>query len=204
MKKSIISIVALLLSASIIAFVSCSKYWDVQTERIEGKTHLASLPLGIASKNGEMHFYFDKEEYIRLFEKCIRENLGDNYVLEDVKIVDRDLSNMDSIAELQQTIFDLESGKTINLFSLLDKRSDGNNVEYIFTSDKPKRDVTCEGTNCQGGGCSPNADRTDCTPCGNEQGTCKKTDKPGQSGWGITWKDVIGWGVAILIALLTK
>ena len=188
--------------AGAITFVACSK--ENEKAGTESKTSRApsALPLGYASNDGEIRFYFDKDEYIHLFEECIKNNLGNNYVLEDVKIFDRDPANPDSIAELQQTLFDLESGKTVNLFSMLEKKARGNTVEYILTSDKPKRDVTCEGTNCNEGGCSANADRTDCTPCGNENGTCKKTDKPSQPGNSITWKDVIGWGVAILIVII--
>lgn len=204
MKKTLIAITALILSVGIAVIVSCSKQQDT-TPIAEGKAHLnpSALPLGYASKEGEIHFYFDKEEYIHRYEECIKNNLGNHYVLEDVKIFDRDPANLDSIAELQQTLFDLESGKTINLFSLLDKKACGNTVEYILTSDKPKRDVVCEGTNCNEGGCLSNADRTDCTQCGNEKGTCKKTDKPDHSG-DITWKDAINWGLAILTPILIK
>lgn len=206
MKKIFIAITAIILSAGIAVIVSCSKQQEASATIAESKTLLApsALPLGYASKDGEICFYFDKEEYIRRFEECIKTNLGNNYVLEDVRIFDRDPANPDSIAYLQQTLFNLESGKTTNLFSLLEKVLNGSTMEYILTSDKPRdRDIVCEGENCAVGGCLPNANQTDCTDCGNENGKCKKTSKPNHSG-DITWKDVVGWGVTILVAILAN
>lgn len=156
--------------------------------------------IGQAEKDGTITLLFDKEAFDCVFRRCVKVNLDGIYEYEDVKIVDEKPYEKKSTAALQLTIFNIERGETINMFTELDKEITGNHVKYYAkTNRNDRRSVTCKGKDCEEGGCMWDSENKWCSKC--EKGTCEVTDAPDNTGR-ITWKDVIDWAVKILTAIV--
>lgn len=158
--------------------------------------------IGQAEKDGTITLLFDKEAFDCVFRRCVKVNLDGVYEYEDIKIYDEKPHEKKNQASLQITLFNLESGETLNIFVALDKEITGKYVKY-YASRRPRenRTVSCKGTDCIEGGCVPNADYTDCTPCGNDKGKCEKNNAVDHAGE-ITVKDIVGWVIMILVAII--
>ncbi len=200
MKKTLILLGGFLCVAASV-FYACTK--DVEdntkcntTKSIEAEAPIISGEILMGTmKEGDLEptLSFNKEEYAKLITEKIEAELGKDYIFEDISIVDENPFQMDSVAVLRHTVFNVETGETFNTFIILSKNIDNKgNVNYHANEKAAKREVTCKGTNCSG--C--NYSKGTCTLCTNPEGVCEKTDAPAANK--IGWKDVIGWGLIIV------
>ena len=129
----------------------------------------------------------------------MEQRLGGDYVFEDIVIIDKDPGCIDSIAALKQTLFNIVTGETVSLFSFLEKDFVGDETLYYTNTDNPdKKTVSCVAKDC-GDGCKLNEKNDGCTACGNNEGSCTKTETVTiDNSNDITWKDVIGWTLTLL------
>lgn len=187
----------------LIGLCSCSKEQErgsftetTSKSYVKGGGGTSYFAIGHAQKDSTATLNFDKDIYECIIGKCLEKKLGGDYVFEDIKIIDEYPFCSDSIAALQQTLFNVKTGETVNLFSILEKDISNNEITYYATpNSSERRDITCTAKDC-GDGCKLNSDKTGCTKCGEEKGSCTATDAPNHNGE-ITWKDVIGWTLVV-------
>ena len=203
--KTILAVVATVLVAGTVFFASCEKEDKAKIDSMETKSINAAeipevIPVG-TMQNGylEPALLFDKEEYRTLITEKIVTELGNDYIFEDVSIRDNYPFEIDSVAVLKHTIFNIETGVSYNTFVVLDKNISNDGSVIYYADRRPdgstERIITCEGTNCQG--CD--YENGDCSLCKNPEGICKKTNSPAVVNKPeIGWKDIIGWGLTII------
>ncbi len=152
-----------------------------------------------AKKDSAATFYFNKDIYESFVGILLEQKLGGDYVFEDIVIIDKDPSCIDSVAALKQTLFNIVTGETISLFSFLEKDLVGDETIYYTNADSPdKKTVSCVGKDC-GDGCKLNEKNDGCTNCGNNEGSCTKTETiTFDNSNEITWKDIINWTLNLI------
>ena len=152
-----------------------------------------------AKNDSTATFYFNKDIYESFVGILLEQRLGGDYVFEDIVIIDKDPGCIDSIAALKQTLFNIVTGETVSLFSFLEKDFVGDETLYYTNTDNPdKKTVSCVAKDC-GDGCKLNEKNDGCTACGNNEGSCTKTETVTiDNSNDITWKDVIGWTLTLL------
>jgi hypothetical protein len=205
MKRKVFLLGGFLFIVASSIFFACSKDAEenkvsIITKSSEGEISSEEILIGIM-KEGDLEptLSFDKEEYAKLITEKIEMELGNDYIFEDISIEDEYPFDMDSIAVLKHTIFNIETGETMNSFLFLDKRINNDGVVIFYVKDEDSsltRKIDCKGENCTNG-CKLNDKKDGCTKCENPDGKCTADNKAD-----ITWKDCIGWGVTIIVGLV--
>lgn len=177
MKKVTIAIMAIL-TVGIISFVSCNKDNEtINSGNIPAKTtgnpgngliNIATCDVntGLASLN----FCVDIATFESYFNQLLADSLGQNFIFNDLYIIDDNVGNSNEIPYLALSIVDVATGETETQFAKINKVIENNTVQYC-TNGEGLNIVVCTGHNCTNG-CYLNAERTGCTDCQNQDGTC--------------------------------
>ena len=167
-----------ILTVGIITFVSCNKDNEtINNENIPAKStgnpvngiiNIATCDanIGLASLN----FCVDIVTFESYFNQLLADSLGHNFIFNDLYIIDDNVGNSNETPYLALSIVDVATGETETQFAKINKIIENSTVQYC-TDGSGLDIVICTGHDCTNG-CNLNADRTGCTACQNQDGSC--------------------------------
>ena len=191
-KKTIF--VSLLCTLFIFAETSCNKDSNItlnnssnSSQPCKSTGNNSTMEIAYYTQNGvEASFMFNLDSFEIQFRPKIQNNIGDDYIYEDIAIFDDYPYNLNNPAYLKIAVFKISEGASLNIFYDIDKINTNDTIKY-FTAlpgqeGCPWTFVTCKGSNCYANqdhtesGCK--RDGKNCTPCVNSDGTCERTETP--------------------------
>ncbi len=210
MKKIYIAILTLL-TIGMVTIVSCSKESNTnpETSQIIKSTgnpgqelvHIATGNINAGSES--IDFEIDMTVFEQEFNQVLADSLGNNYIFNDLQIIDDEIGNTDEVPYLAISIVDINTGNTTTYYTPIVKEPEGNNMLY-YGNRGGQVEVYCYGNNCQDG-CALNASRTGCTGCSNanQGGTCNSVVRATGQGEGPTVWEVAGVVLAVIGIIVT-
>ncbi len=185
----ILSTIALVSTA---LFINCNDTKEeIEYTNFEKATTASELVIAKCTRGSNtISLLFDKDSVIAQVETEASRQLMTNVIIDDILIHDSIPNSLTSAAIMEVSCFLSAHGIGGKSAIILSKSQDSTTGDIIYKlSSNPRISVTCESTNCAEGGCSfvwnNNGIPIDCTACGNDKGTCKKTlsSTPGESIW---------------------
>ena len=90
------------------------------------------MEIAYYTQNGvEASFMFNLDSFEIQFRPKIQNNIGDDYIYEDIAIFDDYPYNLNNLAYLKIAVFKISEGASLNIFYDIDKINTNDTIKYI-------------------------------------------------------------------------